>query len=176
MNDVCGHPTKGGEGPPCQNPATEGKSCWIPAHGGSAEDHGRPFPSPEKLNLQRQEDIAQTVEQGKSLSAASRMSGITPSTTIRWLQLGEEQDEGPYADFYERLTRALGHGQDTWESMLLAAAEDDPATIMAVLKTQFPDAWGDANRGEQSAGVTVQLGEAEEFEIDPETLEVMGQE
>lgn len=40
MSDTCGHPTaNGGE---CQNPATEGDHCWIPAHGGSADDHGRP--------------------------------------------------------------------------------------------------------------------------------------
>lgn len=168
-DDICGAETTAGQ--PCKNPTGENGRCWIPSHNepGAENPHGRP----SKLNLQRQEQIATTVEEGKSLSLAARKAGIAPSTAIRWFQIGEEEEAGPYQEFYERLTRALGHGQDMWESMLLKAAEDDPATIMAVLKTQFPDTWGEADRGEQAGGVVVELGEAETFEIDPETLEVV---
>lgn len=147
-DDICGHPTGGGGS--CKNPATEGDHCWIESHGGHVSGHGRPT----KLNLQRQEDIAAAVEQGKSFSLACRKSGITPQTGIRWLQEGEGETEGPFNDFYERLTRAKGHGQDVWESRLLDVAED-PATIMAILKTQYPDEWGGAKRGEQEGSSTV---------------------
>lgn len=178
-DETCGHPTA--DDTPCQHPVTDDGDpdrCWIDAHNEADVEAGQPgrqFPDPEKLDLQRQEDIAQTVEQGKSISAAARMSGITPSTAIRWMQLGRDQEEGPYREFFERLTRALGFGQNKWEDLLLEAAKDDPSTIMAVLKTQFPNEWGDVDRGEQAGGVVVNLGEEEEYEVDADTLEVVGE-
>jgi len=30
--DICGVPTEGGDGPPCQNRAGENGRCWIPTH------------------------------------------------------------------------------------------------------------------------------------------------
>lgn len=149
-DDICGAECV--DGTPCEHPAG---SCPVPTH--SDPDAENPHGRPNKLNLQRQEQIAQDVEQGKSLSLAARKAGISPSTVIRWIQVGEDQEAGEYREFFERLTRALGHGQDMWESMLLEAAKDDPATIMAVLKTQYPDEWGDAKRGDQAGGSTVTL-------------------
>lgn len=153
MTDTCNADTVSGD--PCKNSTTDDgdpERCWIPSHNeqGAENPHGRP----SKLDLQRQEEIAQAVEQGKSFSLACRKAGITPSTGIRWLQEGEEQEEGEYREFFERLTRAKGHGQDVWESRLLEVA-DDPATIMAILKTQYPDEWGDAKRGDQAGSETV---------------------
>lgn len=142
-DDTCDHPTA--EDEPCQHPACrpDGK-CWMHT------EHDPDTPGrPTKLNLQRQENIAQAVEKGKSFTSACRKSGITPQTGIRWMQLGEDEDEGPYREFFERLTRAKGVGQDHWEQRLHEVTQD-PATIMAILKTQYPDTeWGDAKRGEQ---------------------------
>lgn len=151
-NDICGYEDTT-TGHPCQHPACrpDGR-CWAHTeHEDLRANGGRPT----KLDLQRQENIAQAVEQGKSFSSACRRSGITPQTGIRWLQLGEDEDEGPYREFFERLTHAKGVGQDFWEERLHEVT-DDPATIMAILKTQYPDTeWGEARRGEQAGDETV---------------------
>lgn len=156
-DDICGYEDTT-TGQPCRHPAG---SCPVPSHRGAVPNGGNPQGRPTKLNLQRQEDIAQAVERGKSFTSACRKAGITPQTGIRWMQVGEDEDEGPYREFFERLTRAKGIGQDLWEQRLHEVTED-PATIMAILKTQYPDTeWGDANRGEQAGdGAVINLPES----------------
>lgn len=151
-DDICGHPTA--DGTPCENPASEGDSCWIPAHGGSAENHGRD----PKLTKERQESIAAAIESGSSISEAARRNGIHRETFTNWMNRGEEQDEGIYADFFDRLTRARGEGEARYRKALIAIAEEngDTATLMAMLKQRYPEAWQDVDRGEQ-AGTTVEV-------------------
>jgi len=43
---------------------------------------------------------------------------------------------------------------------------------MAMLKQRYPESWGDVDRGQQAGGVTVNVGDPDEHEIDPDTLEV----
>jgi transposase-like protein len=166
--DTCGHPTA--DGSPCQHPATEGDSCWIPSHGGSADDHGRD----PKLTKERQEAIASAIEQGASITEAARKNGIHRETFGNWMKKGQEQGEGIYADFFDRLTRARGQGEASYRSALMQIAieSDDTATLMAMLKQRYPESWGDVDRGEQQGGVVVNVGDPDEYEIDPDTLEV----
>jgi transposase-like protein len=171
-DDTCGHPTADGDGPPCQNPATDGDSCWIEAHGGSVEPQGRPREAPDKAT---EEQIASVIESGGSIREACRRSGTHPETFYRWMQYGEEEDAGPFQAFRERLVRARGEGEAKYRDTLLTLAEEtgDTATLMAMLKQRYPDSWGDVDRGEQSGGVVVNVGDPDEHEIDPETLEVV---
>lgn len=166
-DDRCGHPT--GDGGECQNPATEGDHCWIKSHGGHAEP-GRDT----KLTKERQEAIASAIEQGASITEAARKNGIHRETFGNWMKRGQEQDEGIFAEFFDRLTRARGQGESSYRSALMQIAieNDDTATLMAMLKQRYPESWGDVDRGEQSSGVTVNVGDPDEHEIDPETLEV----
>lgn len=169
--DTCGYEDTT-TGHPCQHPAGDNGRCWRPSHN---PDDDRPNPDgrPSKLSYERQEKIAGAIENGKSIAVASRTAGITPQTFFNWMARGEDEAEGPYAEFFDRLTRALGYGQDFWERLLIDAAEDDPATIMSVLKTRFKETWGDVDRGEQTGGVTVTLGSEDTYEVDPDTLEVV---
>jgi hypothetical protein len=41
-----------------------------------------------------------------------------------------------------------------------------------MLKQRYPESWGDVDRGEQQGGVVVNVGDPDEYEIDPDTLEV----
>jgi hypothetical protein len=147
-DDICGHETA--DGTPCQHPPSEGDSCWIPAHGGSADDHGRD----PKLTKERQEAIAAAIEDGSSIAEAARKNGIHRETFYRWMSNGEDQDEGIYADFYDRLTRARGEGEAKYRNALIDIAVEtgDTATLMAMLKQRYPDEWGDVDRGEQADG------------------------
>lgn len=165
-DDICG--VKTADGTPCQNPPSEGDHCWIDSHGGDVQP-GRD----SKLTKERQESIASAIEQGASITEAARKNGIHRETFIRWMNRGEDQDEGIYADFCDRLTRARGQGESSYRSALMQIAieNDDTATLMAMLKQRYPESWGDVDRGEQSGGVVVHVDDPEEFEIDAETLE-----
>lgn len=168
-DDVCGHPTA--EGTPCENPASDGDSCWLNAHGGSAKKSGRERDPPDKST---QENIATVIEQGGSIREACRRAGVHRETFYSWMEYGEEEDAGPFQEFYDRLTRARGEGERTYRQsiMQIALQNDDNATLMAMMKQRFPESWGEVDRGEQSSGVTVNVNDVEEYEVDPDTLEV----
>jgi transposase-like protein len=166
----CGHPTA--DGSPCQHPATDGDSCWLAEHGGDAAPSGRDREPPSK---QTQELIANVIEQGASIAEACRRAGVHRETFYRWMQFGEEEEAGPFQEFRDRLVRARGEGEAQYRKTLLELAEasEDTATLMAMLKQRYPESWGDVDRGEQSGGVTVNVGSPEDHEIDPDTLETI---
>lgn len=168
-DEQCGHDTASGDA--CQLPGSfaDGK-CHHHTEVNGPEDAGRPT----KLTRDRQEKIASIIEQGGSITEACRRAGIHRETFGNWMQRGEEQSEGVFAEFFDRLVRARGEGEGTYRQALLQTAieTDDTATLMAMLKQRYPDSWGDVNRGEQQGGVVVNVGEPDEYEIDPDSLEV----
>jgi hypothetical protein len=95
-DDICGAMT--GDDEPCQNPATEGDSCWIESHGGHVSGHGRP-----SLLDDYEEDILAAAEKGLTYEGIARVAGIGVSTLHDW------RDEHP--DFSESLERARSRGE-----------------------------------------------------------------
>jgi len=75
-DDTCGYDTPNG---PCQNPATEGGSCWIESHGGHASGHGRPT----KLQEHKDEILA-AARQGLTYEGMARVAGVGISTLREW--------------------------------------------------------------------------------------------
>lgn len=158
--DICGS-TDTDSGEPCQTPA---HLCqW---HGPDADgpDNGRD----PKLTKERQEQIAADIESGASITAACRMASIDKQTFYNWMDAGEREDEGLYADFFDRIVRARGAGEEHYRRIAfdLAREEGDTATLMAMLKQRYPDAWGDVDRGEQADGLTVSSDVVEITEAD----------
>lgn len=139
--DICGYETAG-DGSPCQNPPQEDGWCWLPGHGESDDDESTDESDapqvgrPTKLTHQRQEQIAVALEGGVGFKAACEAAGITKQTGHRWLNKGEEQDEGIFCDFYTRITRARGHGkQELSQSIVEMAKENnDPRTLLKYLQ------------------------------------------
>lgn len=141
-DDVCGAECV--DGSPCQHPAD---SCPVPSH--SDPDAENPHGRDTKLSKQRQEAIAAMIEDGHSIGAASRCNGITVQSFYNWMSRGEQQDEGPYADFFSRITRARGHGEKGYVDAITAIAREtgDTDTLMSLLKCRYPDAWADVETG-----------------------------
>jgi len=169
-DDTCGAPTNdGGE---CSHPPTEPDGfCWMHT---DTTDEKRPGRDP-KLTKERQEQIAADIENGSSITAACRKAGISKPTFYNWMDAGEEQAEGIFAEFFDRIVRARGEGEDYYRRVAfdMAREEGDTATLMAMLKQRYPESWGDVNRGEQAGGVTVNASDPDEYEIDPDSLEVV---
>jgi hypothetical protein len=174
MTDTCGS-TDTITGEPCQRPAgwgTDRESGYCRTHEEGGEEPGGRDP---KLTKERQDRIAQSIAEGKSIVSAARMTGITPKTVYNWLERGQDADEGIYAEFFQAFTRAKGHGEDYYVETILdiATEEGDLATLMSMLKQRYPDSWQDVDRGEQASGVIVNTGADETVTVDPETLEVV---
>lgn len=152
-DDICG--AECSDGTPCQNAAG---SC--PWHGDRSPDTGRP----SKLTEGRQENIAVMIEDGHSIGAAARSNGITVKTFFNWMERGQQADSGPFAEFFHRITRARGVGEKQYVDAIVEIAREteDTATLMSLLKSRYPEAWSDVDRGEQtSGGVEVVVPETE---------------
>lgn len=158
-DDKCGHPTDGGDGGPCQNPATDDGSCWLDAHGGSSNKSGRPT----KLSHAKQEAIAADIEQGRSMRSAARKQDLTPQTVMNWMQRGEadleEDKENEYTQFFERITRAKGYGEEWYMKTIIELAEEneDHRFLMSLMKQRYPDSWGETETGVEADTVKLEV-------------------
>jgi hypothetical protein len=109
--DICGHPTQGGDGPPCQHPASEGDSCWLKAHGGSS-DTGRPSIFTDEL---AREAIA-AVAEVYSFAGTEERIGVGEGTINGdggWLDqnLTFTDTDGTERDFSRAFMRARGQAR-----------------------------------------------------------------
>lgn len=147
--DICGSADTS-SGDPCQRDAGWGTDVDH----GPCKDHRGPG-RPSDLTHDRQEAIASEIESGTPVVAACRLNGITHKTHRRWMKRGDQQDHGIYAEYCQRLARALGHDQSTKTEVLWETAEasNDTATMLTVLKQRYPETWEDQNIGEAQGGI-----------------------
>ena len=174
MTDTCGHPTQGGDGPPCQNPATEGTHCWLDAHGGDTTP-GRP--SEPAVGKEVMDAITSRIAEGKSDTEAFRQANLHPSTKGNWLGKIDDPedvpadpdfDTDPYGYFFRRYTHARGLGESWYVEniMDMAMETSDISTLMSMLKQRYPESWGDVDRGEQASGSQINLYDRAPEDID----------
>lgn len=123
-DDICGHPTQGGDGPPCQHPASEGDSCWLKAHGGDATP-GRP----SKFNEERANTVLEAARRGKSKAGCARAAGVGEATLERW------QDE--HDEFRSAFRRARSAGEDQLIDDGLRDPDTDSSMAKFLLSTSF---------------------------------------
>lgn len=131
-DDVCGHPTAdGGE---CANPATEGDSCWIDAHGGSTSV-GRD----SKFSDERARDVIHAAKQGKSKAGCARAAGIGEATLARWLEADHTfvDADGQQRDFRSALRRARADGETVLIQGGLRDENVDSSMAKFLLATSF---------------------------------------
>ena len=163
----------------CGEPIGEdsnGSPCKRPAGWGTDRDHGpcRDHPPDEnedngeseesaspgrdtKLTKSRQEAIATMIENGHSITAACRSNGIGQSTFYDWMEWGEEGRDPIFSEFSDRIVRARGAGETQLVDDILDAARDkgDTRTLLSVLRSRYPESWGDADAGGEDGGDTV---------------------
>ena len=84
-DDVCGYPTEGGDGPPCQNPAGENGRCYIPAHNGDDDTpapQGRDF----AISPDDHDAILEAARKGASKTGCARAAGVERPSLTRYLE------------------------------------------------------------------------------------------
>lgn len=133
-----------------------GKTCtYSPKHSDGRcghhtdTDENEPQGRDSKLTKQREEQIAQAIENGRSMTSAARMAGVSRNAVYSWIEKGEDQDEGIYSDFHDRIRRAQGNGEDFYFSLALQMAKEneDHRFIASLMKQRYPDSWGDTETG-----------------------------
>jgi hypothetical protein len=111
--------------------------------------------------MERQEKIAQAIEAGKSMTIAARKAGVSRNAVYSWIEKGEDQDEGVYADFNDRIRRARGEGEDFYLSLALQMAKEngDHRFIASLMKQRYPDSWGETDTGVEADTVKLEVSE-----------------
>lgn len=121
-DELCGAPTGGDE--PCQNPATDGDSCWIESHGGSVSGHGRP----SKFDTHR-DAVLEAAEEPIKTRDVARTAGVGKSTLYDWL------DESP--DFSDEFRRRRAHAARDLVRRGLEDPDVDTSMIRFLLERTF---------------------------------------
>jgi hypothetical protein len=99
---------------------------------------------PSKCTPEVTAAIADRIRAGNFPDVAARCEGVGKSTFYAWMQRGEAEDEGPYRDFVESVTRA----EADFESLTLAdvrsAVDQQGNAVNAkwLLERRNRDRWG----------------------------------
>lgn len=121
--------------PRCSGTTTDGTRCEnyadsCPWHNveGEKPKNGRNT----KLSHELQERLATDLEAGVPVCHAAPKNGISEDTYYRWLRRGEEQDEGLFSDFSERVSRAEAHGKASLisDAIRIARKKDDARALL----------------------------------------------
>ena len=164
-DEICG--TTKTDGKPCQfTPKyVDGKCGHHTDTDEEIETEPKKRGRPSKLSYERQEKIATAIEQGKSLTSAARMAGVDRTTVYGWLDRGESDikagEDNEFTEFYNRLTRAKGHGEDFYFGLALELAREngDHRFIASLMKQRYPDSWGDTETGVDANTVKLEVSE-----------------
>jgi hypothetical protein len=102
-DDVCGHPTQGGDGPPCQNPPGENGRCHIPSH--NDPDAENPQGRDWAIDESDHETILSAAQDGFSKAGCARAAGVGEASLQRYLDAHD--------DFRSAFMRARHQGERT---------------------------------------------------------------
>jgi len=162
MSEECGHIKNDGE--PCTfSPKYPDDKCGHHTEHdtGAERREGRPT----KLSYERQESIAQAIEDGRSISIAARKNNVSPKTVLNWAEKGEADlengKENEYTEFFRRFRRAKGFKEEWYLETIheLAIEQGDHRFLMSMLRNEFKDEWGDAESGVEADTVKLEVSE-----------------
>jgi len=81
-DELCGYETPNG---PCQNPATEGDSCWIESHGGHTHTRPKKLKGDTDEQERRRQILFSVAGDGLKLEHQAALAGVSTDTVRRAL-------------------------------------------------------------------------------------------
>jgi transposase-like protein len=126
-----------------------------------------------KLDDHVQERIVAAIADGNYAETACRAGGISDSTFYRWLERGESDESGPYADFADAVRAAEAAAEIDALEAVKAARYSDWKSAMTFLERRFPSRWGRQSSGERES----RQAPAREHDLSaltPDELETLG--
>lgn len=90
--------------------------------------------------------LVERIREGNYLYVSANSVGIPSPTLTYWLRRGQEEEDGPYHDFYEKVQRANADIEVEMVSRLKQAAEDNWKANIEFLQRRFGDRWSRNDR------------------------------
>ena len=159
-DDVCGHPTEGGDGPPCELPASKSDGrCHHHTETDERANGGREWTIDESDH----EDILTAAREGFSKAGCARAVGVDEKTLRRYVDAHD--------DFRRDFMRARHRGERTLLKGPLVEREGEPESIDGqharfLLSTSFDYQKTEKKELEHSGEVSGSL-----FELPPEVTD-----
>ena len=159
-DDVCGHPTEGGDGPPCELPASKSDGrCHHHTETDERANGGREWTIDESDH----EDILTAAREGFSKAGCARAVGVDEKTLRRYVDAHD--------DFRRDFMRARHRGERTLLKGPLVDREGEPESIDGqharfLLSTSFDYQKTEKKELEHSGEVSGSL-----FELPPEVTD-----
>jgi len=123
--EICGHPTQGGDGPPCQNaPSRDDGRCHLHTDDDPVSV-GRHFAIEESDH----EDILDAARLGMSKAGCARAAGVDKASLLRYLDAHEQ--------FRMAYARARAEGEQRLARDGLMSDEVDTSMAKFLLSTSF---------------------------------------
>jgi len=115
--EQCGHPTKDGDGSPCQLSASyDDGRCYHHTDTADVDSGGRPF----ALGESDHEDILEAARMGASKAGCARAAGVQPNVLNRYLEAEEHEN------FRQAFMRARSNGEMKLLEGALYERKNDP--------------------------------------------------
>jgi transposase-like protein len=104
---------------------------------------------PTKLTPARRRAVCEGIRAGLPLREAALAAGISERTLHRWREQGQQDDEGPYWQFWQRTREAEALAQADLAAVVRAAAlAGDWRAALAMLGRRWPNNWAETSRHE----------------------------
>lgn len=104
---------------------------------------------PTKLTPQVQARIVQAIVGGNDITVAAAYAGIHKAQFYRWLEKGEQQQQGIYRAFRDAIEKAQADAETRNVALIAKAAQDGTWTAAAWwLERKYPERWGRKERHE----------------------------
>ena len=132
-----------------------------------------------KLTPEVQETITKVIRAGNYAFIAAEYVGISQTTFYRWLELGEQEEAGPYWEFRDAVKRAAREAEVRAVATVQKHMGTNWQAAMTYLERKFPKRWGrrmDVTSAGQPVGTIrvvcrdPQTSEDVDFKIPPPTL------
>ncbi len=98
--------------------------------------------SERKLTKKLQTSLCNALAAGLPMQIAVNFVGVHKRTVYRWIQRGQQEDEGTYHDFVLAIEAALAKVQEKYLNIILAAAEKNWTAAAWYLERRWPMHWG----------------------------------
>ena len=104
---------------------------------------------PTKLTPQVQAKIVQAIVGGNDITVAAAYAGIHKAQFYRWLEKGEQQQQGIYRAFRDAIQKAQADAETRNVALIAKAAQEGTWTAAAWwLERKYPERWGRKERHE----------------------------
>lgn len=131
-----------------------------------------------KLTPERQEGIVQALKAGNYLEVAARANGIDQSTLHDWVNRGEREKTGKYAEFAKAIRDAEAFAENRCVTLVATAAQTDWKAAAWFLERKHAQKWSKYLRhvltGKDGGPIEIAKVTDEELDARIAALEALG--